>query len=124
MKRIFLILLVLFSALSFSLAQEEELEDEFFEDEPVIDPMDEPISAPPTWESDEGNNNSPRPNLPRPSGGFQNPSPPPSYSGSSGEVQFRLVDPPAFKKPKPPLRIPPRIRRQVEDNLKSPTGAN
>jgi hypothetical protein len=121
-KRICLILLVLFSSLSFSHAQDEDIDDEFFEDEPIIDPLDEPISPPPTWEADDSSNQSPRPgSFPRPSGGGLNSGGGGNYTSSGGVVEFRLVDPPAFKKVKPPLRIPPRVRKQVEENVKRST---
>ncbi|MEK6555248.1 MAG: hypothetical protein AABZ31_08410 [Bdellovibrionota bacterium] len=126
MSRIFLILVILFSSFSLSFAQDEDIDDEFFDDEPIIDPLDEPIAAPPTWEAEDQEGSSPRPggSFPRPSGGgFSGAGGinPPIYSGQPGSLEFRLVQPPALKKPKPPIRIPMRIRKQVEENVKRET---
>ena len=118
MKRVFMILLIAFSPFLFVQAQEEEIiDEEFFEDETMIDPMDEPISAPPTWEAEEPIEppSSPRPNFPRPSGG----SAPPAFGGgtNSGAVEFKLVEPPAYKPAPAPIRVPPKIRQQVQKKV-------
>ena len=120
--RVFLILVVLFSSVSisqnYSWAQ-DEIDEEFFEeDEPMVDPLEEPIGAPPSWEGDP-ESEGPRPQiLPRPSGGFGSGPSSGGFSGASGDVQFRLVDPPAFKKPKKPVQVPNRIRKKVEDKVR------
>jgi hypothetical protein len=106
--------LLIFQVPAFS---QDEPDEEFFEDEEaIVDPADEFV--PPVGPGDV---NSPRPRpSPRPSGGFQNNQPAPSYTDSNGasSIEFRLVDPPAFKKPKSPTRIPYAIRKKVEDKIK------
>lgn len=117
--RIFLVLAVLFSSFQFSWAQ-DEIDEEFFEDdEPIIDPLEEPLEAPPTWEGEDPSAQpaNPRTNImPRPSGGY--PGAGAAYIPPSGIIEFRLANPPQFKPTQKPVRIPERIRKQVEDNLK------
>lgn len=121
MKRKVLWLLI-FSLLSYSSAfAQDEADDEFFEDEEaIVDPADEFVPPPVPGDT------SPRPrNFPRASGGpnmgggYDNSGGGGGMSGSpDGAVVFRLVDPPAFKKPRPPTRIPLAIRQKVEEQLR------
>lgn len=112
--------LLFLSLLSFSVAyaQDDMGDDEFFEDEEaIVDPADE--FMPP-----DNPNNPPRPprqgGFPRASGGSAGNDPAAGGLGSTpeGAIVFRLVDPPQFRKPRTPTRIPFAIRKKVEERLK------
>lgn len=119
--------LIFLSLLSFSTAhgQDDMGDDEFFEDEEaIVDPADEFI--PPN----NPNDSSPRPRFgganPRASGGTggaggNDPAAGGLGTTPEGAVVFRLVDPPQFKRPRTPTRIPYAIRKKVEERLKQET---
>lgn len=120
-RRVFRLLFL--SLLSFSIAhaQDDLGDDEFFEDEEaIVDPADE--FMPPGNPND--NSRPPRPGVfPRASGGLgAGAGSEPAAGGlgatPEGAIVFRLVDPPQFRKPRTPTRIPYAIRKKVEERLK------
>lgn len=134
MKRIFWILFLALAVLGKSFAQEEG--DDFFEEEEPPPEAEMDFQPPPPVNPEEerpdvrqdsrpesinrrgfreNTNRFSRPSLPsfnRNGGG--------SYGGSSdGEFEFKLVDPPAYKKKKSRLNIPPNVRDKVNQRIKA-----
>ncbi len=120
-RKVLRLLLLSLLVFSHAHAQDDMGDDEFFEDEEaIVDPADEFV--PPG----NPNQNPPRPRpgaFPRASGGLD------SSGGTGaggagateGEIVFRLVNPPQFRKPRTPTRIPYAIRKKVEERLKETT---